>query len=80
MSNIGEGFERDGKKEFIQFLSIAKSSSAEVKSHLYVAVDQGYLAQSEFDAISDLTDETGRMIAGLMNYLKRSSIKGSKFS
>ncbi|MFC1543147.1 four helix bundle protein [Candidatus Neomarinimicrobiota bacterium] len=79
MSNVAEGYERDGTKEFIQFLSIAKGSAGEVKSHLYVAKDQGYLNKDEFVALADLTDETRRLIAGFISYLKQSSIKGSKF-
>jgi four helix bundle protein len=43
MSNIAEGFARRGNREFVQFLFIAKSSATEVQSHLYVAVDQGYI-------------------------------------
>ncbi len=43
MANIAEGFDRGGDKEFIQFLSNSKGSSGEVKSHLYVALDQGYV-------------------------------------
>ena len=51
MANIAEGFVRHSDKEFIQFLFIAMSSSAEVQSHLYVALDQSYLGQKEFDEI-----------------------------
>lgn len=79
LSNIAEGFERDGKKEFIQFLSVAKGSAGEVKAQLYIAMDQIYLTQSEFDKIADLVNETSRMIGGLIGYLKQSRIKGSKF-
>ena len=41
MSNLAEGFDRAGRSEFHQFLVIAKGSSAEVRSHLYVALDVG---------------------------------------
>jgi len=79
MSNIAEGFERDGTKEFIQFLSIAKGSVGEVKSQLYVALDRGYVTRNEFNRLSELTGETARLIAGLMIYLKQSDIKGAKY-
>ena len=52
MSNIAEGFERNDTAEFIQFLSIAKGSLAEVASQLYVASDQGYVTRAEFDRLS----------------------------
>jgi len=45
MANIAEGFSRKTNKEFIQFLFIAKSSAAELQSHLYIAMDQGYITK-----------------------------------
>ena len=65
MANIAEGFERNRRTEFHQFLSIAKSSSAEVRSHLYVALDVGYLTPQEFQLLHDQADEVGRILGGL---------------
>ncbi|MBX3304892.1 MAG: four helix bundle protein [Nitrospira sp.] len=79
MSNIAEGFERSGSGEFIQYLAIAKGSSGEVRSQLYIALDQGYLTQEVFVRLSGLAGDTARMVAGLMNYLRKSGIKGTKY-
>ena len=79
MSNIAEGFERDGTKEFIQFLSVAKGSSGELRSQLYVALDQGYLEEGRFDRLLGIVLETSRMIGGLINYLRKSKMKGPKY-
>ena len=79
MSNIAEGFDRNGTAEFIQFLSIAKGSAAEVVSQLHVAIDQNYINEEEFERLTALATETSRKIGALMVYLRRSGIKGTKF-
>ena len=79
MSNIAEGFERDGNREFTQFLTLAKGSAGEVRAQLYVALDARYLAQEEFDRLSGLAIEVSRLIAGFIRYLRESEYRGSKF-
>lgn len=79
LSNIAEGFERDGNREFLQFLAVAKGSSGEVRAQLYVALDQDYIDKNIFESLSAISIEIGSLIGGLMNYLRKSDMKGKKF-
>ncbi len=79
LSNIAEGFERGGNKEFLQFLSQAKGSCGEIRAQLYVALDQLYLNDVQFQELIEQTIRVSRLIAGLMKYLGSSDLRGSKY-
>jgi len=79
MSNTAEGFERGGNKEFLQFLSVAKGSAGEVKSQLYVALEQSYLTKERFDELFRLAEEDTQLIGGLMRYLCMSKMRGANY-
>jgi four helix bundle protein len=79
MSNIAEGFERDGTKEFLQFLATAKGSAGEVRSQLYIALDVGYLELGDHHKLLELSREVSRMIAGFMKYLRSTEVRGAKY-
>jgi len=78
MSNISEGFARKGKKEFIQYLFISKSSAAEVQSQLYVALDQKYIGQDMFDSIYHQADLVSKLDSGFIKYLNSQLKKPNK--
>ena len=75
MANIAEGFSRQGDREFIQFLFIAKSSASEVQSHLYVALDQAYMRTEEFDTLYAQAERIQKQISNLIKYLRSGTQK-----
>jgi len=70
MANIAEGFDRGSNKELIRFLYIAMASASEVKSHLYVALDQGYIDKKTFDETYKQATKTGKLINAFISYLR----------
>ena len=68
-ANSAEGFGRKSDKEFAQFLSIALASAYETQSHLYLALDIGYISQEKFFMLYGTLDEICRMTFSLRQNL-----------
>jgi four helix bundle protein len=71
MSNIAEGFERSSPGDFQRFLLIAKGSSGEVRSQLYIAMDIGYITEEQFQRLNQYVVEVSRVIGGLLASIQR---------
>ena len=69
MANIAEGFERSSDREFHRFLYIAKGSAGEVRSHLFVALDLGYISAEEFSDLRTKSEEVAKSLSGFITYL-----------
>ena len=71
MHNIAKGFDGGSNAEFAKFLRYAQRSCTEVKSELYVALDQRYITQTQFDEIYGLASQTHAKIGGFIRYLTK---------
>ena len=68
-ANVAEGYERNHRKEYLQFLYIAKGSLGEIETYLLLAKDLEYLTQEEYDGVSIIREETARILKGLIRSL-----------
>ncbi|HVU63526.1 MAG TPA: four helix bundle protein [Phycisphaerales bacterium] len=73
MANIAEGFDKHSRPEFHRFLGIAKGSSAELRSDLYAAVDDGLINDKQFQQFYALCEEVACILGGLRSSLRRSN-------
>jgi len=78
LSNFAEGFERSGRQEFIQFLTIAKGSTGEAKAQLIYALDQGLIDEPAYQVLASKADSTLAQFGGLLKYLVESAPDSAK--
>jgi four helix bundle protein len=78
MANIAEGFGRGGNRKFSQFLGHSRGSIAELKSHLYVALDAGLLVQADFEDLFAAATKTESQVSALIGYLAKTEHRGPR--
>ena len=79
MDNIAEGYERNGNKEFVQFLYIAKGSCGELRSQIIRASDVGFLDNQSVNEIYNKCITLSQEISMFIRALKYSEYKGVKY-
>jgi four helix bundle protein len=65
-ANIAEGYERNHRKEYVQFLFIAKGSLGEVETYLMLAKDLEYISDNDYSVVEDKRIEVSRILHGLI--------------
>jgi four helix bundle protein len=80
MSTIAEGQGRRTDRDFAHFLNISLGSVAETKSHMYLAIDLGYVSEVQFNEVYEKLDEIGKMVFSLMAHLRNSQTSTSSLT
>ena len=79
-SNITEGFERDGNREFIHYFSAAKGILGELRAQLLLAFKSGLISVEQYELLKQQCVSSSRLVAGFIRYLKQSKHRGSKYA
>jgi four helix bundle protein len=69
-SNISEGYERDGKNQFLYFLAISKGSCGELRTQLKIAHNLNYLDEKQYSILNEKCLQTSKQLSGFIKYLK----------
>jgi four helix bundle protein len=77
-ANIAEGFSRQHKTEFVQFLHISKGSLSELQTHIDLSQRLGFLAPSAAASLEEKTDAVGKMLYGLLSTVKKATTTSAK--
>jgi four helix bundle protein len=67
--NIAEGYERQHRKEYIQYLSIAKGSLGETETYLLLSKDLGYISGEQYTDLEGKRKQVARLLTGLIRSL-----------
>lgn len=80
MDNIAEKFDRNGNKEFYNFLSYSKDSIGELKSQVCRSFDKKLINQEQYNKLIEMCETEKNKLGAFMYYLRNSDIKGQKFN
>jgi len=78
MLNISEGFSRRSNKEFLQYLFISLGSISELQAALYIAIDQKYITDEQFDQLYQRAETCAKMISKFATYLRENITKQTR--
>jgi len=70
-SNIAEGCGRQTSKHTIQFLNLSRGSLYELETQCFIALDQKYMAEEQFNQVFELIRSCKRLQNGFINYYKK---------